>query len=334
MSSQGLPGLNNLITDIPGIRIGHAEDVRIGSGATALLFDRPATASVAIRGCAPGLRDGALLEPDSAIEKIDALVLSGGALYGLDAAGGTSAFLREQGRALLPDRNHVPIVPGAVIFDLQNGGDKNWGNSPVYWYLGYAAAAAAKTEFPLGNVGVGLGATLADLKGGLGSASTRASCGFYVGALVAVDAAGQATIGDGPHFWAAPYERNGEFGGRGWPQCWPNDVLRVKANAAQNATIAVIATDAALTKAEAKRLAGMAQDGMARALRPAHAALNGDIVFSVATGTALEPPSLGDLTEIGNCAADCVARAIARAVFEAEALPFESALPSWKVKFG
>lgn len=323
----------NLITDVPGIRVGHAEDARIASGATAVLFDKPSIASIAVHGGAPGLRDSALLEPEMTVDRIDALVLSGGSVFGLDAAGGVATFLREQGRGFAIGSTRVPIVPGAIIFDLINGGDKAWGAAPVYWHFGYGAAASASVDFRLGSVGVGLGATLADLKGGLGSTSAISPSGFRVGALVAVNALGQATIGAGPHFWAAPYEQDGEFGARGWPQSWPNGALRTKGDTAQNTTIGIVATDAALTKAEAKRLAVMAQDGIARALRPAHAALDGDTVFAVSTGTALEPPSARDLTEIGTLAADCLARAIARAVFEAEALAFAGALPSWKGKF-
>jgi L-aminopeptidase/D-esterase-like protein len=323
----------NLITDVPGIKVGHAEDARIASGTTAVLFDKPATASIAVHGGAPGLRDSALLEPEMTVDKVDALVLSGGSVFGLDAMGGVAAFLREQGRGFAVGNTRVPIVPGAIVFDLLNGGDKTWGTAPIYWYLGYGAAASATVDFSMGSVGAGLGATLADLKGGLGSASTISSSGFRVGALVVVNALGQATIGNGPHFWAAPQEQNGEFGGRGWPQSWPKEALRMKGDAVENTTIGIVATDAALSKAEAKRLAVMGQDGIARALRPAHAALDGDTVFAVSTGSALEPPSLTDLTEIGTLAADCLARAIARAVFEAEALSFNGALPSWKGKF-
>ncbi len=331
--NRGCTAITNLITDVPGIRVGHAEDARIASGTTAVLFDKPVTASIAVHGGAPGLRDSALLEPEMTVDKIDALVLSGGSVYGLDAMGGVAAFLREQGRGFAVGKTRVPIVPGAIIFDLLNGGDKTWGTAPIYWYLGYGAAASATVDFSMGSVGVGLGATLADLKGGLGSASAISPSGFRVGALVAVNALGQATIGAGPHFWAAPHEQNGEFGGRGWPQSWPKEALRMKGDALENTTIGIVATDAALSKAEAKRLAVMAQDGIARALRPAHAALDGDTVFAVSTGTALEPPSLMNLTEIGTLAADCLARAIARAVFEAEALSFDGALPSWKGKF-
>jgi L-aminopeptidase/D-esterase-like protein len=335
MSSNRGAASANLITDIAGISVGHADDAQIGSGTTAVLFDKPVTASIAIHGGAPGLRDTALLEPEMTVDKIDALVLSGGSVFGLDAMGGVIAFLREQGRGFSVRDINVPIVPGAVIFDLLNGGDKAWGKAPVYWHLGYDAAANAKRAFRLGSVGAGLGATLANLKGGVGSASAVATSGFLVGAIVVVNAIGQATIGDGPHFWAAPCEENAEFGGCGWPRDWPSDglAIRLKGEAAENTTIGIVATDATLTKSEAKRLAVMAQDGIARALRPAHGGLDGDTIFAVSTAAALKPPSQRDLTEIGTLAADCFARAIARAVFEAEALPFSATLPSWKGKF-
>jgi L-aminopeptidase/D-esterase-like protein len=327
--------LKNLITDIPGLKVGNAHDEKLASGVTALVFDAPATASIAVHGGAPGLRDAALLEPGMLVEQVDAFVLSGGSVYGLDAAGGVLAFLRESGRGFTVGPIKVPIAPGAILFDLLNGGDKDFGSEPIYWRLGYQAAAAAAQDFALGNAGAGHGATIANLKGGLGSASALTSAGFRVGALVAVNAVGSATIGAGPHFWAAPYERNGEFGGLGWPPSWPHDDdFHIKGAGPQNTTIAVVATDAALTKAEAKRLAIMAHDGMAHALRPAHAAMDGDTIFSAATATASAVPALGDKAEIGMRAADCLARAIARAIFAAEALPFAGALPSWRERFG
>jgi L-aminopeptidase/D-esterase-like protein len=327
--------LNNLITGVPGIRVGHAHDERLGSGVTALIFEAPAIASIAVHGGAPGLRDTGLLEPSMTIERVDAMVLSGGSVYGLDAMGGVAASLRESGRGFAVRDIKVPIVPGAVLFDLLNGGDKSFGREPVYWHLGYSAAASAAVDFALGSVGAGFGATTENLMGGLGSASDATSNGFRVGALVAVNAVGRATIGEGPHFWAAPYEQNGEFGGLGWPVPLPRDALgfRVKGSAPENTTIAIVATDAALTKADAKHLAIMAHDGMARALRPSHAPMDGDTVFSAATGTAGKVPTIIDKTEIGSCAADCLARAIARAVYEATPLPFPGALPSWRGKF-
>ena len=328
--------MRNLITDVAGLRVGHSQDERLASGVTTLIFDTPAVASISIQGGAPGVRDAALLEPEMTVEQVDALVLSGGSSFGLDSMGGVQGALRERGRGFAVGRFRIPIVPGAILFDLGNGGDKAWGRMPPYWDMGYASAAAASMEFELGSVGAGLGATTADLKGGLGSASALTLSGFTVGALVAVNALGQTTIGDGPHFWAAPIERDAEFGGLGTPASWPvRDHLRVKGQTPQNTTIAIVATDAAMTKAQCKRLAIMAHDGMSRAIRPSHAALDGDLVFAAATGgVTKEPPTLQQLTEIGAFAADCLARAIARAVFEATALPFEGALPSWREKFG
>ncbi|WP_020175337.1 P1 family peptidase [Methyloferula stellata] len=327
--------VKNLITDVEGLWVGHAQDEKLASGVTAVIFDEPATASVATHGGAPGLRDTAALEPEMTVDRIDAIVLSGGSAYGLDAMGGTQAFLRKQGRGFQVRDIRVPIVPGAILFDLLNGGDKAWGEVPVYWQLGFEAAASAGPQFKLGSAGAGYGATTVNLKGGIGSASTETSAGYRIGALVAVNAVGQATIGDSPHFWAAPYEQNGEFGGLGWPAAWPPEALamRIKGDALENTTIAIVATDAPLTKSEAKRMAIVAQDGLALALRPAHAAMDGDTVFAVATGRAATRPSLRDQTEIGLLASNCLARAIARAIFEAEPLPFKEALPSWRGKF-
>lgn len=327
--------MKNLITDIPGLRVGHAHDAALASGVTALIFETPAVASIAVHGGAPGLRDTELLEPHMSVERVDALVLSGGSVYGLDAMGGVAALLRESGRGHPVRDIKVPIVPGAILFDLLNGGDKDFGREPIYWHLGYQAAAAAAVDFELGSSGAGYGATSGNLKGGIGSASTVTSKGFRVGALAAVNALGRATIGSGPHFWAAPYERDGEFGGLGWPAPWPADGLdfHIKTDAAENTTIAIVATDAALTKPEAKRLAIMAHDGIARALRPSHACFDGDTIFAAATGTAQDRPTMRDRIEIGLSAADCLARAIARAVYEAKPLPFPGALPSWRAKF-
>ncbi len=244
-------------------------------------------ASIAIHGGAPGVRDTGLLEPEMTVEAVDALVLSGGSAFGLDSMGGTMAALAEAGRGFAVGQVRVPIVPGAVLFDLANGGDKAWGRRSPYWDLGYAAARAAGLDFGLGSVGAGLGATTATLKGGLGSASLRSDGGYWIGALAAVNALGQATIGDGPQFWAAPYERDAEFGGFGLPHPWPAEslALRAKGSKPENTTICIVATDAPLTKAQCKRLAVVAQGGLAMALRPAHAALDGDVVFAAATGS-------------------------------------------------
>ncbi len=330
----------NDITAVSGLLVGHAQDEKLGSGVTAVVFDVPVVASIATHGGAPGLRDTALLEPEMTVSHIDALVLSGGSAYGLDAMGGVQAYLRKQGRGLKVRDQNVPIVPGAIIFDLARGNDLACAEEPIYWRLGYQAASNLSQSVTLGSVGAGLGATTANLKGGIGSAAAQTSNGFRVGVLVAVNALGQATIGETPHFWAAPYEQEAEFGGLGWPSAsfaaWPSNALdmRIKGDALQNTTIAIVATDAALTKAEAKRLAIMAQDGFALALRPTHAPMDGDTVFAAATGGASRAPSLRDQTEIGLLASNCLARAIARAIYEAEPLPFPGALPSWRMKYG
>jgi len=325
----------NLLTDVPGLKVGNADAAGLASGVTAIVFDHPAVAAMDLRGGAPGTRDTELLAPEQTVERVDAIVLSGGSAFGLDAPSGVQAWLREQGRGFAVGPALVPIVPGAILFDLNNGGDKNWGRFPPYRELGYAAAVAAGHDFALGSHGAGLGATTVNLKGGLGSASATMSDGTIVGAVVAVNAVGSVTVGNGPHFWAAPFEQNGEFGGLGLPARHPAEALaiRMKGRPRENTTIALVATDAALSKAQAKRIATMAQDGMARAIYPAHTPLDGDIVFAASTGQRPLADPLHGLAELGAVAANVLARAIARAVYEATALPFPGALPGWKAEF-
>jgi L-aminopeptidase/D-esterase-like protein len=331
--------LKNLLTDVAGVRVGHADDAALASGVTAILFDSPAVASIDVRGGGPGLREDALLQPENTVEAIDAIALSGGSALGLDAAGGVQAWLAERGRGLRVRDAVIPIVPGAICFDLLNGGNKAWGRFPPYRDLGYAAAQAASVDFALGSVGAGLGATTANLKGGLGSASAQTDGGVTVAALAVVNAVGSVTVGDGPWFWAAPYELNNEFGGRGLPASFTPDMLKARikggpdATASENTTLVVVVTDAVLTKAQAKRLAMIAQTGMARAIYPVHAPLDGDVVFAAATGKKPVDPLFG-ITELGMVAANTVARAIARGVHSATALPFLGALPAWGDRFG
>ena len=328
--------MRNLITDIPGIKVGHAEDFRLGSGSTAIVFDEPAVASVDVRGGGPGTRETALLDPAQTVEGIDAITLSGGSAFGLDAASGVQAWLREQGRGFAVSTARVPIVPAAVLFDLLSGGDKEWGRYPPYRELGYAAAAAAGTDFALGSVGAGTGATTVNCKGGIGSASAQTSEGHLIGALAAVNAVGSVLIDRGPWFWAAPLERDGEFGGRGWPPVFPAaaNVPVAKGGQRESTTLVVVATDAILTKAEAKRLAVMAQTGFSRAIYPVHTPLDGDVVFAVSTGRKPLTEVHYSLTTLGAIAANVVARAIALGVFAATSLPLPNALPSWKDQFG
>jgi D-aminopeptidase len=331
--------MHNLLTDIAGIKVGNAHDAALASGVTAIVFDEPAVASVDIRGGGPGTRDCALLDPLNTVERIDALFLSGGSAFGLDAGGGVQAWLAEQGRGFRIGSVSVPIVPGAILFDLLNGGDKAWGRFSPYRELGYQAAACADRSFSLGTAGAGFGATTASVKGGLGSASAELPNGIRVAALVAVNAIGSLMVGDGPWFWAAPFEVGEEFGGRGLPAAFTPEMLRPRlkgaaaATSMANTTLAMVATDAALTKPQAKRLAVMAHSGMSRAISPVHAPLDGDIMFAAATGRKPVDP-LGGLTELGAAAANVVARALARGVYEATALPFAGAQPAWRDRFG
>jgi L-aminopeptidase/D-esterase-like protein len=330
--------MNNLLTDIAGVRVGHADDAALASGVTAVIFDKPAVAAMDVRGGGPGTREGALLDLANTVERIDAIALAGGSAFGLEAGGGVQAWLAEKGRGLAVRGAVIPIVPGAICFDLLNGGNKKWGRFAPYRDLGFAAAAAADTSFTLGSAGAGLGANTANLKGGLGSASARTDDGVKVAALAVVNALGTVTVGDGPWFWAAPFEVDGEYGGRGLPSSFTPDMLRMRikggsaATPAENTTLAVVVTDAILTKPQAKRLAMIAQTGFARAIYPVHAPMDGDVVFAAATGEKPIDPLVG-LTELGMIAANVVARAIARGVFTATALPFPGALPAWRDRF-
>jgi L-aminopeptidase/D-esterase-like protein len=331
--------LKNLLTDIAGVRVGHAEDAKLASGATAIVFDEPAVAAIDVRGGGPGTREDALLDLANTVERVDAIALSGGSAFGLETGGGVQAWLAERGRGFRVRDAVIPIVPGAILFDLLNGGDKAWGRFSPYRDLGYAAAASAGSDFALGSVGAGLGATTANFKGGLGSASAVTSDGLKVAAIVAVNAVGSVTVGDGPWFWAAPFEVDGEFGGRGLPGTFTEDMLKMRikggpaASERENTTIGLVVTDATLTKPQAKRLAMIAHTGFARAIYPVHAPTDGDVLFAAATCEKPIEPLVG-LTEIGMVAANVVARAIARGVYSATALPFADALPAWKDRFG
>ncbi|MDG3040900.1 P1 family peptidase [Roseicyclus marinus] len=325
------PGPLNLITDVAGLRVGNARDDRIKTGATVLVGDRPFTAAVHVMGGAPGTRETDLLAPDKLVQEADALVLAGGSAFGLDAASGVADALRAQGRGFVVGDQTVPIVPGAILFDLLNGGEKAWTDNP-YKPLGAAALANATKTFTLGSEGAGTGALIADLKGGLGSASAIWE-GVTVGALVAVNALGRVTVGDGPHFWAAPFEMGDEFGGLGMAQGFdPHAIPPVKGHETRNTTIAIVATDAALTQAQATRMAIAAHDGMARAIWPSHTPMDGDIVFAAATGArSLPDPGRGALM-LGHLAALCLARAIARGIHAATSAPGDTK-PTWHDRF-
>lgn len=328
-------GPRNLITDVAGLTVGNHSDAVVKSGVTAIVCDQPAVAGVQVLGGAPGTRETDLLEPHNLVEAVDAVTLSGGSAFGLDAAAGVQAALREMGKGFEILGFRVPIVPAAILFDLPNGGDKDWGRFPPYRDYGFAAAMAAGEDFALGSVGAGAGATTAGLKGGLGSASIVLDNGITVGALVAVNAVGSVTIGDTPHFWAAPFEIGDEFGGLGLPHPLPADaqavITKMRAAAGSNTTIGVIATDAKLDKAEAKRLAIAAHDGLARAIWPAHTPVDGDLVFALATGRNETPLDLADMIDLGAAAASTMARAIARGVYAASAAE-DDISPAWETR--
>ncbi len=326
------PGPRNLITDVPGLRVGNAQDMQIRTGVSVLLGDAPFTAGVHVMGGAPGTRETDLLSADKTVQEVDALVLAGGSAFGLDAASGVADSLRAQGRGFAVGDQRVPIVPAAILFDLLNGGAKDWAENP-YRRLGAQALAAADSHFALGTAGAGTGATTANLKGGLGSASLVLPCGVTLGALVAVNALGSAVVGEGPHFWAAPFEIGGEFGGRGPAPAFPDPhPAETKLTPQANTTLGIIATDAALNQAQCTRLCVSAHDGFARALLPSHTPMDGDLIFTAATGARLlDDPAL-DMIELGHAAATCMARAIARAVYLARPLPGDTQ-PCWTEKF-
>jgi L-aminopeptidase/D-esterase-like protein len=323
------PGRLNLITDVAGLKVGQAEDFDVRTGVTVLLAEEPALAAVDVRGGAPGTRETESLDPVSLGGVVDAITLSGGSVYGLDAASGVMAWLGVRGRGvkLVEGAPPAPIVPGAIIFDLGNGGNKSWGETPPYRALGLQAIERASDDFALGNAGAGTGARAGIYKGGTGSASAVTGDGFTVGALAIVNAVGSPIIPGTDIFWAFPFEQHSEFGGarpRGsFPQIdldLPDDMKRAP-RPGTNTTIAIVATDAALTRVELKRLAIMAADGFARALRPVHAPFDGDSVFALSTAKRpLAEPRNFDVTRLGSLAADCMARAIARGVYEAESL--------------
>ncbi|OIP82172.1 MAG: peptidase T4 [Rhodobacterales bacterium CG2_30_65_12] len=326
------PGKLNLITDVVGLRVGNATDDGVKTGATVLLGDAPFVAAVHVMGGAPGTRETDLLAPDKTVQEVDALVLAGGSAFGLDAASGVADALRAEGRGFEVGGQRVPIVPGAIVFDLLNGGNKDWAEN-TYKRLGRDALAAAGEVFGLGSVGAGAGATTADLKGGLGSASLMLDSGLTVGALVVVNAVGSVTGPEG-QFWAGVWEFGAEFGGLGPVTRFdPGAVPVTKLTPRSATTIAIVATDAALTQAQATRLAVAAHDGMARAIHPSHTPLDGDLVFAAATGARpLANPDL-DMLLLGHAAATCLARAIARGVHSATPAPGDP-LATWQQRFG
>lgn len=329
------PGDKNLITDVEGLLVGNAEDSGVKTGATVMIGSKPFTAAVHVMGGAPGTRETDLLAPDRLVQEVDAIVLSGGSAFGLDAASGVADGLAASGRGFKVGAATVPIVPAAILFDLLNGGDKNWAANP-YRSLGLQALDNAAREFALGTAGAGTGATTMQLKGGLGSASAVTDCGFTVGALAAANSLGSVVRGDGPGFWAAPFEFDGEFGGLGEASAadphWEPRLFEPDGGGNANTTIAVVATDAALSQSEATRLAVAAHDGLARAIVPSHTLFDGDLIFAVSTGARVPDNMHECMFTLCHAASVCLARAVARAVYLA--VPEENdTLPTWRDRF-
>lgn len=326
------PGPKNLITDIAGLKVGHATDETAMTGATTVLCGADWSAGVDVRGGGPGVRESEALAPENLVGRVHAIVLSGGSVFGLAAADGVAAALsvRGIGLHLRPDSPAIPIVPAAVLHDLGNAGDKRWGSTPPYRELGIRALESARADFAQGAVGAGRGAMAGLVKGGLGSASLDLGDGLMVGALLAVNPVGSVYMPDEKTYWAWAFELEREFGGASPPGMGmdlsdpaPNSsrlaaIGRLQSGA--NTTLGVIACTADLSTAECKRVAMMAHDGIARAVRPAHTPFDGDTLFAVASAaTALPeaPLRAGHLARIGSAAADCVSRAIVRAVYAA-----------------
>ena len=331
---MGQTGPRNAITDIEGLLVGNAHDARVNTGTTVVLAQEPVTAAVAVAGGGPGTRETDLLKAGMLVQKVDAVVLSGGSAYGLAAADSVAAELGAQGRGFglvdLPGVPKTPIVPAAILYDLANGGDKSWGNRPPYGELGLQAFSNVTADPGLGRSGAGFGARAGALQGGLGSASWQTDDGFMVGALVAVNCFGATQMPGTDCFWAWPFEVESEFGGARPPQGYsvaPEDWGAAKVNPApgENTTIACLATNARLTASETQRVADMALAGFARSIRPVFAPVDGDTVFVLATsrGPEREMDAL-TLTRLGELAAGCLARAVARGVWLANKTAIEA----------
>ena len=331
------PGARNLITDVPGLKVGQAHDLAARTGVTVILPDARCVASVDVRGGGPGTRETDALAPENLVEAVDAIVLAGGSVYGLAAADGVTAWLGARGRGYgLVNRPGVPpspVAPSAILYDVANGGDRSWGEDPPYRRLGREAVATAGLDFALGTAGAGYGAMAGALKGGTGSASIIAGDGISVGAIVCVNSFGSVVAPGGRAFWASPYEVGGEFGGLGSASLGaaPDDWGLAKADPLPrtNTTIACVATNVALTPAQARRVAIMAQDGLARAIRPVHAPFDGDVVFALSTASRTLDGGDMMLARVGALAADVLARAVARGVYEATPYP-GAATPCWR----
>jgi L-aminopeptidase/D-esterase-like protein len=315
-------GADNAITDVPGIEVGHWTDPHALTGTTVILAGGGAVAGVDVRGAAPGTRETDLLDPVNLVQRVQAVVLSGGSAFGLDSAGGVMRYLEERGQGQdVGGGRVVPIVPAAVIFDLDVG---SWEMRPSGEHGYLAAVNAVPRNSEQGNVGAGTGARAGGLKGGLGGASTELSDGLVVGALVVVNSIGRAHDPESGALFGSELGLDGEFESlRAAPAgmaLFDRDYGRLFAAnplAGRNTTIGVVATNARLDKAQAKKMAQMAHDGMTRAIRPAHTMFDGDTIFALATGQGEEVMGSAPLARLGAIAADTFTRAIVHAMLAA-----------------
>lgn len=329
------PGPRNTLTDVAGLSVGCAEDASAATGVTVIVPDNRAVCAVDVRGGGPGTRETDALAPENLVDAVDALVLTGGSVYGLAAADAVATAMGAAGKGFglidLPGVPRSPVIPAAVLYDLANGGNKAWGETPPYAALGRAAYEKRGADVAQGNAGAGYGAMAGAVKGGQGSASIVSSDGFTVAALACVNCWGSVIVPGSRAFWAWSYEIDGEFGNVRPDVDAPLDAeqwgaAKFTPQPRANTTLAIVAVDADLTPSEAKRVAQMASAGLARAIRPVFAPFDGDVVFALATAAKSTPePRQLSIARFGALAADCLARAVARGVHAATALPSKQA---------
>ena len=329
-------GKKNLITDVDGILVGNAHNEKVATGCTVITPIEGSMASADVRGGAPGTREVGALNPYNLIDTVDSIVLSGGSTWGLEAASSVANYIGATGRGYKPssEAKNIPMIPGAILYDLANGGYKDWNKKPPYSELGIQAASKISNNIELGNFGAGYGAKAGSLKGGLGSASFILDDGIQVGGLFAVNSYGSTVNSETGQFWSATDEYNDEFGNKGVPSYSPSNPLSGTANQetlpGQNTTIGVVATNVKLDSRAAKRIAIMAHSGMSRAIRPIHSPVDGDVIFVLSTGTLDKELNLNDINIIGELGARVCSRSIARGVYEAKSI---LGMTSWKEKY-
>ena len=352
MKTITAPGSKNLITDVSGVQVGHAEDYKIGTGVTVITGDNPFSAAVDVRGGGPGTRETDMLSLENSIGRADAIVLSGGSAYGLDASSEIQDLLRDDGKGYQLGKAIIPLVPSAVIFDLNindNPHVNKIGHRSPWRNLANQAYKSCSNNFLLGSYGAGCGATTATLKGGQGSSSWKQKYSngqeYTVGAIVINNAVGNPLLNKGPCFLSGYLEINKEFGGYGASNKNFDHVIRSKRlprsigiadtfnQISSNTVIGVVATDAPLSRINLKRLAIMAHDGIAKSLSPAHTPMDGDTIFAISThqNNKSELDNI-DILAMGSRISDCVARACNRAVYEA--VSTIKSKPTWKELFG